>query len=271
MELVHYKGDGYNMTIINGYKVGRHSGSPGGTSVAQQEVRSMLRRNHRLAVKPREAFDSDLADFCTQQHNLGHDILLMMDANTPLDSAEACTFQKAANLYSIAEYKFPHDPLPRTYNSGSRCIDHCLVTKRLLEWTLKFGYFPFFAHSLFDHRGMVIDIQCQQFFGNFNVDETRKVSRKLRASNPRDSDAYRSNLKQMLSVAGIFDKVTNLCTGFSALPRMEMEKRWVHLQKYNVTTKELMIAAENKLKPKTATVPFWSPTLKKRRAGAALL
>ena len=258
------KGETNSLVIISGYKVGKNNGSPGGTSVAQQEVRAMLRRDHQLANRPRYAFDRDMADFCINQQNLGNDIILMMDANTPLDSAEARTFINTANLHSIAEYKFPATALPRSYQHGSRCIDHCLVTKRLLNWTLKFGYFPFYIHSLFDHRGMVIDIRCQDFFGSIRVDETRRVTRKLRASHPKDADAYRTNLKQMLHSAGIFDKVNQLCEGLHTLPRHDMKIRWRQIQKYNDTTKELMIAAENKLTPKNATAPFWSPTLKKK-------
>ena len=258
------KGNTNNIVIISGYKVGKNSGSPGGTSVAQQEVRAMLRRNHHFANRPRKAFDVDLTDFCIQQQNAGNDIILMMDANTPLNSAEARSFLNAANLYSIAEHKFPHDTLPRTHQSGSRCIDHCLITYNLLNWTQKFGYFPFYLHSLFDHRGMVIDICCKEFFGGFKVDETRKVTRKLTASNPKDADNYRLYLKQMLTSANIFKKVTALCNGFVDLPRPQMEKRWKKLQKYNIVTKELMIAAENRLKPKNTTVPFWSPTIKKK-------
>jgi hypothetical protein len=258
------KGKNINLVIIGGYKVGKNNGSPGGTSVAQQEIRAMLRRDHRLANKPREAFDFDLANFCTEQQNMGHEILLMLDANTPLDSAETRTFCAAANLHSIAEYKFPLDSLPRTHQLGSRCIDFCLVSEKLLSWTKKFGYFPFFAHSLFDHRGMVLDLRCDEFFGNKTVDETRKTTRKLRSSNPRDSDAYRLHLKRLLKAAGIFDKVNQLCTGLTDLPQEIVERRWRQLQKYNKTTKELMIAAENKLKPKYAILPYWSPALKRR-------
>ena len=178
-------GENKNLVIISGYKVGKNSGLPGGTSIAQQEVRAMLRQNHWLANRPCKAFDTFLANFCTKQQNLGNDILLMMDANTPLNSAKASTFINAANLHSIAKYKFQLESLPWTYQNGSRCIDHCLVTKNLLDWTLKFGYcFPFFLHSLFDHRGIVIDIWCQEFFGAFKVDKTRKVTRKLHAPHP---------------------------------------------------------------------------------------
>ena len=261
---VKIKGETNSLVIISGYKVGKSKGTPGGTSVAQQEIRAMMKRDHRLASKPREAFDADMIDFSIQQQNQGNEVLLMMDANTPLDSAEARAFIAAANLYSIAEYKFPNKKLPRTFQFGSQCIDICLVTRKLLEWIIKFGYFPFFMHSLFDHRGEVIDVRCNEFFGSMKVDETRRVTRKLRASNPRESDAYRGHLKSMLKSAGIFRKVKTLCDGFEDLTRQEMLRRWVHLQKYNITTAELMIAAENKLKPKHSNVSFWSPTLKKK-------
>ena len=258
------RGQHTNLVIISGYKVGKNSGRPGGTSVAQQEVRAMLRRDHKLANKPREAFDEDLANFCTVQQNKGNEVILMLDANTPLDSAEARAFCTAANMYSIAEYKFPLEPLPRTHQLGSKCIDHCLVTKKLLNWTKKFGYFPFYAHSLYDHRGMVLDLHCHELFGKFRVDETRRTTRKLRSSNPRDSDKYRLHLSRLLKAAGIFDKVPKLCAGLSAQPQEVIDRRWKHLQKYNRTLKELMIAAENKLKPKHATLPYWSPILKKK-------
>jgi hypothetical protein len=257
-------GHNKKVTIIGGYKVGKNRGSTGGTSVAQQEVRAMLRRDHHLAHKPREAFDTDLANFCINQQNLGHNIILMMDANTPLQSAEATTFASAANLHSIAEIKFPTTALPRTHQAGSQCIDHCLVTKDIIDWTEKFGYFPFFAHSLFDHRGMVIDVQNQALFGKIREDATRKITRRLRASHPSDAEKYRTHLKRMLKSAGIFDKVNKLCDGFHLLPQEEREKRWKHLQKYNTTTTELMIAAENKLKARNTSVPYWSPTLKKK-------
>jgi hypothetical protein len=258
------KGSENNLVILCCYKVCRNGGTPGGTSVAQQEVRSMLKRDHRLANTPRAAFDADLADFCIRVQNGGDDMVVMMDANTPLDSAEARTFHRAANLYSVAEYLFPNENLPRTHQNGSRCIDHCLVTKPLLPWIQRFGYFPFYTHSLYDHRGMVLDIRCKDLFGKFRVDETRKVSRKLRSSNPKDSAVYRSTLKRLLNAAGIFNKVTALCKNFGTVQPLERKRRWIHLQKYNAVTKELMIAAENKLKPKNATVEFWSPVLKKK-------
>lgn len=255
------QGQDYNVVIIGGYKVGKQSGSPGGTSVAQQEVRAMLRRDHPHANRPRKAFDNDLADFCIRQQNLGNEIILLMDANTPLDSAESRKFASDANLHSVAEIKFPNAPLPRTHIRGSRCIDHCLVTRRVLNWIVKFGYFPFYAHSLYDHRGMVLDICCSQLLGKVTMDETRKVTRKLRASNPREADKYRKNLKTLLHQAGIFEKVTNLSTGFKDLDTAAKLNRWKHLQKYNATTKELMIAAENQLRPKRIKTPFWSPVL----------
>ena len=118
------KGKKNSIVIISGYKVGKNSGSPGGTSVAQQEVWAILRGNHRLANRPREAFDADLIDFCIQQQNKGNDIILMMDANTPSQSAEAHNFSNAANLYAIADHKFPHTIPP----GHIRMVHNALIT-----------------------------------------------------------------------------------------------------------------------------------------------
>ena len=67
---------------------------------------------------------------------------------------------------------------------------------------------------------------------------------------------------KLLTTAGIFKAMEALTEDFKELSKDEQLQRWVHIQKYNITTKELMIAAENKLKPKYAQVPFWSPQLK---------
>ena len=139
------------VTIICAYKVSKHKGTPGGNSVVQQEMRAMYKRNHPLADKPRLAFDSDMADFSIAQQNKGQEVFLFMDANTPLNSAESNKFLSDAGLHDVASYKFPASTLPRTFQSGSQCIDVAACSKRALNWVLKFGYFPFFAHALYDH------------------------------------------------------------------------------------------------------------------------
>ncbi len=99
-------GDEEEMTFIGAYKVGKHAGTYGGLSVSQQEIRALLKRDHPHANKPRLAFDLDLSNFCIEQQNLGREIALFMDANTPLDSAETRIFLSDSNLYSVANYKF---------------------------------------------------------------------------------------------------------------------------------------------------------------------
>ena len=72
-------------------------------SVNQQEVRALIQRNHPHANNPRKAFDVDLSNFSIQQQNLGREVVICMDANTLLDSAEMQTFMSNRNLHSIAE------------------------------------------------------------------------------------------------------------------------------------------------------------------------
>ena len=108
-------GDKEELTVICAYKVGKHKGTPGGNSVAQQEIRAMLKRDHPQATQPRKAFDTDMADFVVEQRNKGREIILFMDANTPTNSAESNQFLAAAGLYDVASFAFPNKELPRTF------------------------------------------------------------------------------------------------------------------------------------------------------------
>lgn len=105
------------------YKVGKHKGSYSGISVHQQEVQALLQHDHPYANNPRKAFDHDLSNFSVAQQNLGCEVVICMDANTPLNSAESRTFMATSNLFSIAEYKFPNRELPRT-NLARSALTH---------------------------------------------------------------------------------------------------------------------------------------------------
>jgi len=147
------KGDGDKSLILTcAYRVGKGKGTVGGTSIAQQEIRGLLKRNHELASKPRAAFNLDFTNFSTEKQNEGKEILILMDANTPIDSAENRTFLASAGLLDIATSRHPDLELPRTYQAGSRCIDEAAGTTTALSWVKAYGLFPFFQHGLYDHR-----------------------------------------------------------------------------------------------------------------------
>ena len=256
------KGDGEKSLVLScAYRVGKSKGTVGGTSIAQQEIRGLLKRNHDLASKPRAAFNLDFANFSTEMQNLGKEVLLLMDANTPIDSAENRSFLASAGLLDVATTRHSDLDLPRTYQSGSRCIDEAAGTKTALEWVEAYGLFPFFQHGLYDHRGQMLDLDCKKFLSTFKPDATRRMNHKLKASIPSQSDAYCSNLITLLDRAGIFQKMDDLYKDLYSVSPHVQEQRIKKIKVYNGVARDLMIAAENKLGPKSPRCSFWSPTL----------
>ena len=256
------KGDGDKSLILTcAYRVGRSKGTIGGTSISQQEIRGLLKQNHDLASKPRAAFNLDFSNFSTEKQNEGKEVLILMDANTPIDSAENRTFLASAGLIDIATSRHPDLDLPRTYQDGSRCIDEAAGTKKALSWVTAYGLFPFFQHGLYDHRGSMLDLACAKFLATFKPDATRRMTHKLKASIPSKSDAYCKNLISMLTRAGIFNKMDELYTDLYVASPKEQVQRIKKIKIYNGVARDLMIAAENKLGPKSPLCSFWSPTL----------
>ena len=246
------------------YRVGKGKGSVGGTSIAQQEMRALFKTNHDLATKPRAAFNLDLTNFTTEMKNKGNEVLVLMDANTPINSAENRTFLTGAGLKDVAMTKHPGVALPRTFQAGSQCIDEAAATDEAMDWIVAFGYYPFFQHGLYDHRGSMLDLDCAKFLSSFTPDLTRRMNHKLKASRPSESDAYCAHLKKLLTKSGIFTKIKELHDNLYVKPRAEQIKRFKRVQIYNEVARDLMIAAENKLGPKSSMISHWSPTLKKK-------
>ena len=208
------KGDNDKSIILTcAYRVGKGSGSVGGTSIVQQEMRALFKENHDLAAKPRAAFNLDFSNFSTKFQNEGKEVLLLMDANTPIDSAENRAFLATAGLQDIATSRHPELELPRSYQAGSKCIDEAAGSKEVMSWVCAYGFYPFFQHGLYDHRGSMLDLDCKLFLKNFTPDKTRRMTHKLKASRPSEVEAYCTNLTDLLTKAGIFEKIEELYTG----------------------------------------------------------
>ena len=259
------KCDGDQSLILTcAYRVGKSKGSVGGTSIAQQEIRALLKTKHELATKPRAAFNQDFANFSTKLQNEGKEVLLLMDANTPINSAENRSFLTSAGLEDVAMKKHPNLDLPRSYQAGSNCIDETAASKLAMSWVKAFGFFSFFQHGLYDHRGQVLDLDCKLFLKNFKPDLTKRVNHKLKASRPSEAEAYCKQLRKLLTKSGVFEKIDELYQGLYTANRDEQVKRFKRVQIYNDVARDLMIAAENKLGPKSPMIQHWSPILKKK-------
>ena len=185
-----------------------------------------------------------------------------MDANTPIDSAENRAFLATAGLQDIATSRHPELELPRSYQAGSKCIDEAAGSKEVMSWVCAYGFYPFFQHGLYDHRGSMLDLDCKLFLKNFTPDKTRRMTHKLKASRPSEVEAYCTKLTDLLTKAGIFEKIEELHKGLYEASPVDQAHRIKKIKIYNSVTRDLMIAAENKLGPRAPMISHWSPTLK---------
>ena len=88
------------------------------------------------------------------------------------------------------------------------------------------------------------------------------MTHKLKASRPSEVEAYCNNLTDLLTKAGIFEKIEELYTGLYEASSVDQAYRIKKIKIYNSVTRDLMIAAENKLGPRAPMISHWSPTLK---------
>ena len=107
-------------------------------------MQHLMRNSHHLAKTPRKAFDHDMAKFVNQQKVSGAPVLLLLDANTPVDSKEMKQFMTATGLKNVFTACHPHTTLPRTYDRGRMCLDMALGCDDTIELVKAVGYLPFY-------------------------------------------------------------------------------------------------------------------------------
>jgi hypothetical protein len=83
-----------------------------------------------------------LTDFAAPYEAAGHEVIIMIDANSPIEDTALETFMNALNLYDLMAEYLPNTP-PSTYQRGRRKIDHVWGTIRVLTATTGAGVLPF--------------------------------------------------------------------------------------------------------------------------------
>jgi L-alanine-DL-glutamate epimerase-like enolase superfamily enzyme len=64
--------------------------------------------------KPRQQILDDLTDFAAPYEAAGHEVIIMIDANSPIEDTALETFMNALNLYDLMAEYLPDTP-PSTY------------------------------------------------------------------------------------------------------------------------------------------------------------
>ena len=126
------------------------------------EIQRLLAKNHQHTKNPQKAFDADMAGMVKKQKTEGNPVLLLLDANTPINSPEMKRFMKQTGLKNVFTALHPMTPPPSTYDRGTACLDMALACEEGLKLIKCVGYLPFYALGPDDHRALFIDLYIEK-------------------------------------------------------------------------------------------------------------
>ena len=122
---------GKKIYIVTSYRVSQESTSKGETTAHKQQVR-LLRKREIDNPNPKKQWGEDLTPIIKSWIAQGAQVLLMLDANSPLTDANFSKFVTDTGLFDILGALHGIDS-PRSYNRGSRTIDYLLGTEDLIQ------------------------------------------------------------------------------------------------------------------------------------------
>ena len=245
------------------YRVCTNTPTGEGT-IASQEITAMQEDDHPNATKPRQAFMQDLEKSIVDQLRQDVTIIVGMDANSDITSAEIEKLCANTGLIQIACKKHPNLIPPRTYDRGNdRCMDIMLTSPPATDATTHTGYLPLYAMGPIDHRFPYLDLCHNAILRGYRPNPSTFTARNFTITRPKVVDKWCHLAKQYLTKAGIFKCIEALEERLSRAQSEEtIDRIFAQLDKYDETRENLYKSAANKCSP---TFPKWdwSPTLAK--------
>jgi hypothetical protein len=173
--------------------------------------------------KPRQQILTDLAAFISPHVQDGHEILLLMDANSKIDDPSMSNFLHDSHLHDIMSEYLPDVP-PNTYQRGRHKIDHILGTMGFLLAVTDAGILPFTAGPKSDHAILYVDFSLETLNGIPSQslhDPTHPAARNLWSTDIKAAEKYieyvqhgfhAENILERISILIYRSQRTNRCT-----------------------------------------------------------
>ena len=161
---------------------------------------------------PRQQLLDDLTQFISDREAEGHEIILMMDANSPIEEPAIHAFMDANNLHDLMEEFLPDEP-PPTYKRGTTKIDHILGTIGIVFAMTGAGIIPFGNGPNSDHAILHIDFSLETLCGTPStslVDPTHPASRNLWSTDIKAAEAYIEEVRHGFAAENIVTRIAIL-------------------------------------------------------------
>lgn len=155
------------ITIVSIYQVCQTPTNVLGTTAWHQQRRA-LDLSGRSNIHPRDAFVTDLLKFLQELQQAGHAIIVGGDWNDSFSSSRSALYRISTHLDLVDPWAttYPNHPEFPTYERGSKRIDSILMSRALLPAVHSISYTPVGLLCNTDHRGVILELNTRQLFGD---------------------------------------------------------------------------------------------------------
>jgi hypothetical protein len=211
---------------------------------------------------PRKHFIEDLTRLILHQQDLGHEILLMLDANDTLETDTGIqSLLTRCNLNDIHR----HQPATSTYiGSANRRIDFVFGSAKVDQNVTRSGTLQYNEGPQADLRGLYVYLMLPAIFDHTIPPLATSTKRLLHNGNPETVETYLNSVNNYYHEHNMVQRISQLFKNHKDMHRDEVRKALI---KWDLDQGRAMISAELSLR--TPTKPYqWSPQL--RNAGILL-
>ena len=249
--------NGKLLSLITGYRTCRGSiaSSPLGSTFHREYT--TLKSTMHAVQDPRKIFIDDLTQLLVQLRDQGHEILLMLDANSTLDDAQLSDMVTNCQLHDLHR----NSPAPSTYmGAPNRRIDYIFGSLPVANAVRQQGSLSYYEGPLSDYRGLFVDLSVSALLGSLDITQTIPplATRLLKSGNPELVEEYVNSMKTYYTAHDMVSRIDQLYESQSTMSRDAISRR---LEQWDTDQGKVMKAAEASLKQKPQRIP-WSPALR---------
>jgi len=249
------------LLIVTAYRVVQRRTTGCGPTTSMMQQWRKLREQGNNDPKPRQQILDDLTVFLKPYEQAGNEILIMIDANDPIDSMPMDKFMDDLNLCDLMSDYLPATP-PTTYQRGRQKIDHIVGTMGINLAMIRAYVIPFGTDSpKSDHAICGIDFSMDVLCGitpESLYDPTHPSARQLWSTDVKAAANYVEMVERRFQADNIAERVTKLLQRCETTGRCTSHDESI-LNAIDANITWILLWAETKCK--RAKGHDWSPLL----------
>ena len=247
---------GQKLSILTAYRVCKGSLKSASLGSAFAREHQYFATPSQSTVNPRRFFIQDIQSAIQTLQDQGHSVILMLDANSTLESDNQFQeFISACDLYDLHST----DPAMSTFiGSADRRIDFIFGSRMVIQHLLRSGTLSYHEGPQSDHRSLFVDLNLD-FLQVPAETVGPNRSRSLHTGNPESVITYNAALLKYYSEHRMVERIDELYANYKDMPTRETVRTL--LTKWDNDQGRAMEMSERQLStpPKKCK---WSPVLR---------